>query len=261
MKCRDIASVIERLAPRTLAYEWDNVGLLCGDMEQEVSKVLLTLDLDLGVVEEAASLGAQMIVAHHPIMFDPIRRVTEQTPDGKMLRSLIRNDISYYAAHTNLDIAKGGLNDLLAAKIGLQNIEILEYTQDRSAGIGRIGDLPEPLTLAALAQHLKESLNIDFLRYSGESEEKVSRIAINTGGGTALIPAALDAEADVFITGDYKYAQIRHLVERGMKVIDAGHYDTEIIVCELLYSYLHDQFGDALEIAVSKANTNVVKFI
>lgn len=261
MKCRDIASVIERLAPRTLAYEWDNVGLLCGDMDQEVTKVLLTLDLDLGVVEEAAQIGAQMIVAHHPIMFDPIRRITEQTPDGKMLRALIRSDISYYAAHTNLDIAKGGLNDLLASKIGLQNVEILEYTQDRSAGIGRIGDLKEPLSLSALAHRLKQALNIDFVRYSGDEDAPVSRIAINTGGGTSLIPAALDANADVFITGDYKYAQIRHLVEHGMKVIDAGHYDTEFIVCELFYNYLHDQFGDALELYISKANTNVVKFI
>ncbi len=261
MKCRDIASVIERLAPKTLAYEWDNVGLLCGDAEQEVSKVLLTLDADLGVVEEAAQLGAQMIVAHHPIMFDPIKKVTQQSPDGRVIRALIKNDISYYAAHTNLDIARGGLNDLLASKVGLCNVEILEYTLDRSAGIGRIGDLSRPVTLAQLAQQLKSALKVDFLRYSGNADEPVSRVAVNTGGGTELIGAAIEAKADVFITGDYKYAQIRSLVEHGMKVIDVGHYDTEIIVCELLSGYLSRQFGGALCVCVSKANTNVVKFI
>lgn len=261
IKCKDIASVIERLAPVTLAYDWDNVGLLCGDMEQEVSKVLLSLDVDLGVVEEAVSIGAQMIVSHHPILFDPIRKLTQQSPEGRLLRALIKNDICCYAAHTNLDIAEGGLNDLLAAKIGLCNVEILEYTQDQTAGIGRIGNLAKPIKLSELAKQIKSALGVDFLRYSGNADEMVSRIAVNTGGGTALIPAAIAAKADVFITGDYKYSQIRNLVEHGMKVIDVGHYDTEIIVCELLYNYIFKQFGDAVSLEISKANKNVVKFI
>ena len=116
LKCKDIASVIERLAPKQLAYNWDNVGLLCGDEDAHVTKVLLTLDLDIDVVEEAVKEGAQMIIGHHPIMFDPINCITAQTSEGRLLRALIKNDISYYAAHTNLDIAKGGLNDLLAKK-------------------------------------------------------------------------------------------------------------------------------------------------
>lgn len=261
MKCKDIASVIERLAPRALAYEWDNVGLLCGDCEQEVTKIMLTLDLDEGVVEEAAHEGAQMIVGHHPIMFDPINKITQQTPEGRLIRSLIRNDISYYAAHTNLDIAKGGLNDLLAKKVRLKNIEILEYTDDSGEGIGRIGDLDSPITLQVLVQRIKKELGVDFIRYSGDADGVVSRVAVNTGGGTALIGASLENNADVFITGDYKYAQIRHCVENGMKIIDVGHYDTEIIVCELLEKYLGDQYGGRLEIVKSAANKNVMKFM
>lgn len=126
MKCKEIAAVIEQLAPRSLAYDWDNVGLLFGDAEQEVTRLLLTLDMDIGVAQEAARVGAQMVVGHHPILFDPVSRVTAQTPDGRLLQTLARNSVSYYAAHTNLDIAKGGLNDLLAKKFRLKHVEMLE---------------------------------------------------------------------------------------------------------------------------------------
>ena len=261
MKCRDIASVMERLAPRTLAYDWDNVGLLSGDMEQEVDTVMLTLDLEMSVVEEAKKCGAQMILAHHPIMFDPVKRITEQTPDGRLLRALIKNDISFYAAHTNLDIAKGGLNDLLASKVGLTDVRILELTNNEGAGIGRIGNLEKPVTLTELASKLKKALNLDFLRYSGDDDGIVSKVAVNTGGGTSLIDAAKKEGADVFITGDYTYSQVRAAVEDGMKIIDAGHYDTEIIVCELFSDYLSDKFGDALTIHESRTNVNVLKFM
>ncbi len=261
LKCRDIASVIERLAPKQLAYNWDNVGLLCGDEDAPVTKVLLTLDLDIDVVDEAVKEGAQMIIGHHPIMFDPVNRITAQTPEGRLLRALIKNDISYYAAHTNLDVAKGGLNDLLAKKLGLKNVKILEYTDGDSEGIGRTGDTEEPVTLGALCAKIKRALGVDYLRYSGDANGIVNHIAINTGGGTALIGAALDAKADVFITGDYKYSQIRQCVENGMKIVDVGHYDTEFIVCELFEQYLSKQFGDALEIVKTKANKNMVKFI
>lgn len=261
LKCKDIASVIERLAPKALAYSWDNVGLLCGDSEQEVSRVLLTLDLDIGVVEEAVRVGAQMIISHHPIMFDPVNKITEQTVEGRLLRALIKNDISFYAAHTNLDVAKGGLNDLLAEKVGLKNIEVLEYTDDNGEGIGRTGDLDTPIPLSSLLEKIKKVLGAKFLRYSGDEDGMVSRIALNTGGGTSLIEAALSKNADVFITGDYKYSQIRHCVENGMKVIDVGHYDTEFIVCELLQKYLSEQFGTSLEIAVTRTNKNIMQFI
>lgn len=261
LKCKDIASVIERLAPKSLAYDWDNVGLLCGDEEQSVKKILLTLDLDMGVVNEAVELGAQMIVSHHPIMFKPVNKITEQTPTGRLLRALIKNNISFYAAHTNLDIAKGGLNDLLAKKLCLNDVRVLEYTNDEGEGIGRIGNAAAPITLGELANQIKKALGVDYLRYSGDTNSYVSKIALNTGGGTSLIGAALDANADVFITGDYKYSQIRDCVENGMNIIDVGHYDTEFIVCELFESYLSEQFGASVELVKTKANKNVMQFI
>ena len=171
MKCREIAAIIEELAPRSLAYDWDNVGLLFGDAEQEVTRVLLTLDMDVGVAEEAARLGVQMVIGHHPILFDPISRVTAQTPEGRLLQTLARNSISYYAAHTNLDVAKGGLNDLLAKKLRLKNVEQLEAIDVEGEGIGRIGDLDSPISLLALAERVKKAFGVANLRYAGEEED------------------------------------------------------------------------------------------
>lgn len=261
MKCKEIAAVIEQLAPRSLAYDWDNVGLLFGDAEQEVTRLLLTLDMDIGVAQEAARLGAQMVVGHHPILFDPVSRVTAQTPDGRLLQTLARNSVSYYAAHTNLDIAKGGLNDLLAKKFRLKHVELLEPVETAGEGIGRIGDLDAPITLLALAERVKKALGIANLRYAGDEDALVSRIAVNSGGGASLIDAALSHGADVFITGDYKYAQIRGCLDNGMKVIDVGHYDSEILVCELLQEYLTPRIGNSVEILLTEANKNVVKFL
>lgn len=261
MKCKEIAAVIEQLAPRSLAYDWDNVGLLFGDAEQEVTRLLLTLDMDIGVAQEAARVGAQMVVGHHPILFDPMSRVTAQTPDGRLLQTLARNSVSYYAAHTNLDIAKGGLNDLLAKKFRLKHVEMLEPVETAGEGIGRIGDLDAPITLLALAERVKKALGIANLRYAGDEDALVSRIAVNSGGGASLIDAALSHGADVFITGDYKYAQIRGCLDNGMKVIDVGHYDSEILVCELLQEYLTPRIGNSVEILLTEANKNVVKFL
>lgn len=261
MKCKEIAAVIEQLAPRSLAYDWDNVGLLFGDAEQEVTRLLLTLDMDIGVAQEAARLGAQMVVGHHPILFDPVSRVTALTPDGRLLQTLARNSVSYYAAHTNLDIAKGGLNDLLAKKFRLKHVELLEPVETAGEGIGRIGDLDAPITLLALAERVKKALGIENLRYAGDEDALVSRIAVNSGGGASLIDAALSHGADVFITGDYKYAQIRGCLDNGMKVIDVGHYDSEILVCELLQEYLTPRIGNSVEILLTEANKNVVKFL
>ncbi len=261
MKCKDIAAAIEKLAPKNLAYEWDNVGLLCGDEEQEVKCVLVTLDLDIGVVLEAKQKGAQMIVGHHPIMYNPINKITEQTPEGRAIRELIRSGISYYAAHTNLDVAKGGLNDLLADKLGVKSTVMLEEIDVPGEGIGRVGVLDEPTTLGQYAEKIKTALGAEAVRYCGDKDALISRVAVNTGGGTSLIAAALEAKADVFVTGDYKYSQVRDCNDMGMKIIDVCHYDSEIIACEIFEKIIKEQFKGEIEVIKTEANKNVMKFI
>lgn len=259
MKIKDITKKIDELAPQELAYPWDNVGLICGSGENELTGVLLTLDLDLGVIAEAKKLGANLIIGHHPILFEKTNKITDQTPDGRIITALIENKISYFAAHTNLDVAKNGLNDLMAEKIGLSDVRILEYTNPPE-GIGRIGT-HEPIALKDLAQKVKTVFNTPYVRICGDEETKMTNIAVNTGGGTALIGAAINEKADVLITGDYKYSQMRDCVAQGLNVIDVGHYNTETICCELFCKYLKEAFGDKIVINISEENTNVMKFI
>lgn len=259
MKIYDITKKIDAFAPRELAYDFDNVGLLCGSGENDVSAVLLTLDLDLNVIKEAKRLGANLIIGHHPILFEAAKQITDQTPDGRIITALLENKISYFAAHTNLDITKNGLNDLMAEKLGIKDTEILEYTAPLQ-GIGRIGNLA-PITLKELAQKVKKAFNAPFVRICGDEKKEMTRIAVNTGGGAGLIGAALEKKADVLITGDYKYSQMRDCVAQGLNVIDVGHYNTEIICCEIFYNCLKSAFGDNLKIYISKANTNIMQFI
>jgi len=259
MKCKDIVKIMEKLAPQNLAYAKDNVGLICGDAEQEIDSILLTLDVDCGVIAEAVNLGAQLIVSHHPIMYHPIQKITAQDLQGQKIRALIQNNISMFAAHTNLDIARGALCDLLAQKIGLSNVEILEYTVGDMEGIGRIGDIA-PIRFSELAAHVKQTLGVKALRYSGE-DRIVSRIAVNTGCGTGALPTAIAKNADVFITGDFMYDQARDTVASGTCVIDAGHYETENIAKELFYGFLIKELGDKVELHISKSNVNVYDVI
>ncbi len=260
MKIKEITEKIDILAPQELAYTWDNVGLICGNEENELSGILLTLDLDLGIIDEAKMLGANLIIGHHPILFEKTNKITPSSSDGQIITALIENKISYFAAHTNLDIAKNGLNDLMAEKIGLKNVRILEHINE-SEGIGRIGDAKMPVTLTELAKITKEAFNAPFVRICGDTKKTLSKIAVNTGGGTSLIESAINENADVLITGDYKYSQMRNCVAYGLNIIDVGHYNTEITCCELFYNYLKGEYGDTIKIYITEKNTNVMQFV
>lgn len=257
MKCKDIANYIELLAPRHLACDWDNVGLLIGDVEKEVKKVLISLDNDEYVVAEAERCGADMIISHHPIMFSPINRMTESDPQQRMIRHMCRTNICHYAAHTNMDSAIGGLNDYLAKKLGLSGAVVIEETCD-GAGFGRLAELIEETTLEAMIRLCEERLNLDSVRYVGELDGKIRRIAVNSGSGSDILGECINLGVDLLITGDLKYTPAREAYERGIAVIDAGHYGTEIIFTELMKEYLEKEFSD-IEFIISKTNVSVLK--
>lgn len=146
MKANKIIEIIEKVCPERLAYSWDNVGLLCGDGEKEVKKIFVTLDTNINTVKEAIEKGTDMIVSHHPILLGGIKRIDYTTTTGQMIKILIENNITLFAAHTNMDTAKGGINDRLAQMFSLTDIEILDqHTDDETAGLGRIGKLKNPV--------------------------------------------------------------------------------------------------------------------
>lgn len=156
MKAKEIIKIIENICPERLAYSWDNVGLLCGDENKDVKKVFVTLDTNINTVKEAISKNADMIVSHHPILLGGIKRIDYSTSVGQMLKLLIENNIPLFAAHTNMDTAKGGINDKLAEIFELTDVKILDqHTDDSSAGLGRYGRLEKTIKFGDFAEHCK----------------------------------------------------------------------------------------------------------
>lgn len=245
MKASEIIKLIESYCPVSLAEDWDNVGLLCGYEEKEVNRVMLTLDVTLDCVKRAARENIDMIISHHPILFKGIKRINYNTPQGELLRTLIQNDINLYAAHTNMDIAAGGINDALAGILSLSDTDIL----DDETGLGRIGFIDGAPTLKEFAKIVKERLSSECIRVCGDMEKRLYKIAVASGSCSEVVSIAAKKGADVIITGDLKYHECIDFTDMGICLIDAGHYPTEIAVTKIFESILGDT---DLEIVIYK---------
>ncbi|MBQ5897763.1 MAG: Nif3-like dinuclear metal center hexameric protein [Oscillospiraceae bacterium] len=216
----DILKFVETLAPRAMKMEWDNVGLLCGSKNTEVTKVLVALDPFEGVCHEAAETGAQLIVTHHPLIFRPQKAVTDETSIGRSIMFLCRNGISAINAHTNLDQVSGGVNDVLAEKLGLQNIQIINPVD--GYGLLRCGDVKQQPLETFLAT-VKEKLGCDGLRYVN-SNKSVCKVAVGGGSCADEMMEAFAAGCDTFVTADIKYNQFWDAYDIGMaKVMAKGN--------------------------------------
>lgn len=259
MRISEITKVIEAYAPETLAESYDNVGLILGDREREAEGILLSLDVDLDVAVEAKALGANLIISHHPLIFNPVKRITVDTPEGKCLLFLAENQIAVYSAHTNLDSAPGGLNDLAAQFLQLNNTFPLDGTEE--AGIGRVGVLPHVTSLRILAEEIKKLYRLPAIRVIGDVSRAVQKIALCTGSGGSLLDAAIEKGADVYITGDLKYNVAREADAKGLSVIELGHYESEFIVTDLIEKILEHYLPGACPVYKSKANKNVFKWV
>lgn len=234
-----IASAIAAFAPEALAADFDNVGLLLGRSDKEVKTVLLCLDVDENTAAEAVEAGADLIVSHHPVIFHAIRRITDETPTGRMLMTLFKNDIAVISAHTNLDTTEDGLNDQMAKKLGLNVVGDLE-TGEGEHTCGRICEADT--TLSRLAETVKNAYGLPFIRHTGDGDRKISRIALCTGGGRSLTKDVSAKNCDVYISGDLHYADIRELALSGIDYIEIGHFDSERPVTELFDETLHKAF-------------------
>ena len=221
----DILAFVETLAPRYMQYEWDNTGLLCGSRSQEVKKILVALDAFEGVCREAKEFGADLLLTHHPLIFDAPKAICDESDMGRAIMLLIQNGISAVNAHTNLDCAPGGINDTLAAILGLQNIEIVDPKgTDVPYGLLRIGNVPQQ-PLPAFLAHVKERLGCEGLRYA-DGGRPVSRVAVGGGSCGSDLPDAAKAGCDTFVTADVKYNQFNDAQAMGINLIDAGHFCT-----------------------------------
>ncbi len=234
VKVKDIIKKIEKFAPCELAYEWDNTGFIVGNREKEVKKVFLTLDVFKDTVDEAIRMGADMIITHHPILFKGIQVIDYSTQDGYIVSELIKNDIALYCAHTSMDCAQGGINDVLANNLGIIDAQIIQKNENfDGCGLGRTGKISREMTLKEYAEFVKKQLNTPFVRVCGEFNKKISSVAVGGGACDDLIPDATAMGADVLVTADMKYHISQGAVCDGLAIIDAGHYPTEVFVTDI----------------------------
>lgn len=367
-----IIQLLTDLAPQSYAYDWDNVGVQAGSLDTEVNKVLLTLDINSKVLKEAENKNCNMIISHHPVIFDDINSINDQNPTGKLLIESIKKNILLYSAHTNLDVANGGLNDYLGKLLKIHNLKPLSIKEknqfyklvvfgpkenldeirkkifQKGAGkignysntsfstngegtfkaengsnpyigkkgeitkveefrletiieesdinkilkainkvhpyeevaydlfklennieseniaLGRIGELKNSKKLIDYVNFVKEKLNLSYLKYHGNDNEKIKKIAFCSGSGADLIAKAKFAGADLYITGDVKYHEAQYAEELNLNLIDAGHYGTESIVKDLLFDFLNKKAIEKnynVEFLKSSINSNPWKYI
>ena len=242
MLCKEIIQVIEAAYPREAALDFDNVGLLAGRTEKEVKRVYIALDATDAVIDRAVEARADMLITHHPLIFSPLKKVTDEDFVSRRVVKLIQNDISYYAMHTNYDVL--GMAELAEKILGIRNTEVLDITMEKDGkpeGIGRIGELEKPMTLEECCVYVKHKLNLGSLKVFGDMQAEVSRLAISPGSGKTAIAAAIAKGADVLVTGDIGHHDGLDAVEQGLAVIDAGHYGTEYIFIDDMRRFLEDK--------------------
>ncbi len=248
----DIAAFLEGLAPRDLAESWDNVGLLCGSRKAGASRVLVALDPFEEVAAEAAQWGADLLLTHHPLIFSPLRSLDLDTSQGRTLALLLQKGIAALCAHTNLDCAPGGVNDTLAAALGLSDIAPIPGQQ-----LLRMGTVPE-LPLDTFLVGLRSALVVPGLRFV-RGRKPVSRVAVGGGACAGALEEAVRAGCDTFVTADVKYNQFRDAFDLGLNLIDAGHFYTENPVCPVLAEKLQAAFPE-LTVKISEKARDPMEF-
>ena len=257
----DILRFVETVAPPYMKESWDNVGLLCGSRANHVTKILVALDPFEHVCREAADWGAELIVTHHPLIFQPMKSITDETSIGRGIQLLCRSGISAINAHTNLDCAPGGVNEVLAATLGLENVQVLSPAGVNADGIPygllRSGEVPAQALEDFLAK-VKHTLHCDGLRYV-EGGKPVHKVAVGGGSCAGAMLQALDAGCDTFVTADVKYNQFWDAHDLGLNLIDAGHFQTENPVVAVLAARLAAAFPE-ITVKISQNHADCMKF-
>ena len=259
----DILNAIESIAPATLAEEWDNIGLQVGHRQWPVKRVLTALDPTPEVIREVRNRKAEVLVTHHPLIFSPLRALDLDTPLGGILHELLRHNIAVISAHTNLDSTQGGVNDILASFLAVDRLTVLQPVQDDlHCGLGRIGNLPARTTLADLAAEIKSRMAIPHIRFAGDPQLPVVRVALCSGSGSGLLKTFLASDAQLYITGDVRYHEAREVEAHGRGVIDIGHYESEHILLEPFSKQLADHMSaGGLDILVEACLCEQAPFI
>lgn len=233
-----LLSILDFIAPFAMAEPWDNVGLMVGDPDQQVSGILIGLDPTEALLHEALALNLNTILTHHPLIFHPLKAIPNNTPMGRILKTALGHDLSLIACHTNLDLVAAGVSNALAEELGLRDTEPLAAAPGQSPGFGKIGTLPAPLPSEQFLSLLLTALAAPGLQLAGVLPETITRVALCGGSGSDLAETAWRMGAQVYITGEIKHSVARWAEGAGFCVIDAGHYPTENLIVPVLAEIL-----------------------
>ncbi len=239
----DLIDVMEELAPSSLAESWDNVGLQVGSLDRPVNKVIIALDPTPTVVLSACTQGADLLITHHPLIFHPVKSVNLDLYPGNIIGEAVKNGLAIYAAHTNLDSCAGGVNDIMSGRLKLRNVKVLKPVQADSfpnadVGLGRIGDLKEPLSLEKFAEKVKQELQLESIKVVGKPDAIIERVCVCCGSGSSLLKDFLACGADLYVSGDLHYHDGRLTEMAGKALIDIGHFHSEHLIVAALAAIL-----------------------
>ena len=243
VRVKDILESLNVEAPFSLAEPWDNVGLLVGNAEQEVTAVLAGLDPTNRLVDEAIALGANTIITHHPVIFKPLSAINTADPNGRLLAKALTNHIAIIGCHTNFDSAPEGVSDYLALQLGLEHLSPLLYStidNRTDTGLGRIGTYSSPLASAEFLDRVLNVLNLTCVQTAGTLPKKVSTVAVCGGSGSDLAPIAFQRGADIFLSAEIKHSTAIWAAENDFCIIDGTHYSTEKPAVTLLVKKLRE---------------------
>lgn len=258
IKVVDILKALEKVAPVHLAADYDNVGFIVGHKESPADKIIVALDITGDVIDEAIQTGARLIVSHHPIIFGSRSTVTDCDVTGALVLKLIENGISAICMHTNLDSAKGGVNDALAEALGIATEGIVEPMEDETVGGGRYGSLSGELSLDEFLGKVCHALDTDGVRYH-DAKRPVLRIAVGGGSCGDYIKKAHLLGCDTVVTADIKHNQFLEAKELQINAIDAGHFATEDVVCPRICEIIKESFPKAF-VTIAKSDVSCTKF-
>jgi dinuclear metal center YbgI/SA1388 family protein len=272
-----IIKMMDRLAPPWLAEEWDNVGLQIGDPRLPVRRIWVALDPGPEVVKAACGQDVDLLITHHPLIFRPLKSIDFTTPGGAIIQMASQHQLAIFSAHTNLDIVREGVNDVLAQRLGLKHMEILQPVKtakppqsdnfspidgESQHGIGRIGSLAKATSLKSLALMVKEKLKLDFAKVSGNPELQVTRVAICGGSGSSLMQTFMSSDAQVYISGDIGYHDARDAEDANRSIIDIGHFPSEHLMVDALTHQLEKLLNqEGIKIEVEACNIEKDPFI
>lgn len=249
MNIGEILEYINEFAPWKYAEEWDNVGLMLGSRNCEVKKLMVCMDVTSKTIREAIDQKADLIVSHHPFLFSKLNSIDFDTVKGQQISELIRNNICVISAHTNLDVAAGGVNDTLAKAVGLTDVGMLKAYVPKGTGtelgMGKIGELPAKLSFSEFINNVKAKLGTANLRIIGVQPEFVKNAAVFCGSFDGDLEAIKRSGVDVLLTGDLKYHTALDAAEMGLCIIDAGHFATEHLITNKLKEILKNRFNKA----------------